>query len=237
MDLYEVLTDSVDSSATVERIIRGEAWTAAQLDDGSFGIAISLSLDTRPRIFKSLIGLKAKDAAQAVRSWNLSEASEAMAVINACLNTPSRIERLSAAGEYELKSTHDMDITGKKCAVIGHMSRQAEALRGADEVYIIERAPKDGDYPDSACEYLLPQCDIVVITASALVNKTMPRLLELAKNAKTVILGPTAPLCPELKSLGVYRISGMAVTDIIGFEDWMMRVKGNPYPFGRVFEI
>ena len=68
------------------------------------------------------------------------------------------------------------------------MSLQPGALDGASEVYIIERRPKPGDYPDSACEYLLPDCDIVIMTASAAINKTLPRLLELSKNSRIKLI-------------------------------------------------
>ena len=68
-------------------------------------------------------------------------------------------------------------------------------------------------------------------------NKTMPRLLELSRNAKTIVIGPTVPMCPELKSLGIDRLSGMVVTDKAGIIDWMQKVRGNPYPFGKSFTI
>ena len=42
---------------------------------------------------------------------------------------------------------------------------------------ILERDPVLGDYPDSACEYILPEQDYVFITGMTLVNKTLPHLL------------------------------------------------------------
>ena len=130
-----------------------------------------------------------------------------------------------------------LGVFGKKIALIGHLKLHPDALMGAKEVYIMDREPHEGDYPDSACEYILPGCDMVIITGSAAVNKTMPRLLELSRNAKTVVIGPTVPMCPELKSLGIDRLSGMVVTDKAGIIDWMQKVRGNPYPFGKSFTI
>ena len=114
---------------------------------------------------------------------------------------------------------------------------QPDALKGASEVYIIERDPKPGDYPDSACEYILPESDIVIMTASAAINKTLPRLLELSKNPVSIIIGPTTPLCPELKALGIDRLSGMAVRDKVTFEAWATASHGSPYKHGDVFMI
>lgn len=237
MDYYDILISGISDGLYVERIVHGCSWIAAELSDGRYGIALHDRLCSRGRMFPTLEGLTAREAAGAVRSWNLLEASEGMAVINAFYNTPGRMEALDARCDYDKSCTQGMVTEGKKIALIGHMSLQPDALRGAEAVYIIERSPKPGDYPDSACEYLLPDCDIVIITASAAINKTLPRLLELSKNAQTVIIGPTTPMCPELKSLGIARLSGMVVRDEAAFESWTLEEPGSPYPYGDVFMI
>jgi uncharacterized protein (DUF4213/DUF364 family) len=53
----------------------------------------------------------------------------------------------------------------------------------------------------------------VIITGSASINKTMPRLLELSKNAEIILTGPTVTCCPELLALGINRLSGRVVTE------------------------
>ena len=236
-DYYKILIDGMDDTLTVTGIVRGVAWVGAELSNGSFGIAMNTEGESVQRKFASLVGLGAKTAAQAVMSWSFNEASEAMAVINAYYNTPERMERLHLAADDAKSCTDGMDIEDKTVALIGHLKLGDEALKGAKEVYIIERDPRDGDLPDSACEYILPECDVSIITGSAAVNKTMPRLLELSRNAKTVVIGPTVPMCPELKSLGIDRLSGMVVTDKAGIVDWMRKVRGTPYPFGKSFTI
>ena len=236
-DYYKILIDGMNDTLTVTDIVRGVAWVGAELCNGSFGIAMNTEGESVQRMFASLVGLGAKQAAQAVMSWNFSEASEAMAVINAFYNTPERMERLHLADDSAKSCTDGMDIEGKTVALIGHLKLGEEALRGAKKVYIIEREPRDGDLPDSACEYILPECDVVIITGSAAINKTMPRLLELSESAKTVVIGPTVPMCPELKTLGIDRLSGMVVTDKTGIIDWMQKVRGTPYPFGKSFVI
>lgn len=236
-DYYKILIDGMDDTLTVTGIVRGVAWVGAELSNGSFGIAMNTESESVQRMFTTLVGLKAKTAAQAVMSWNFNEASEAMAVINAFYNTPERIKMLGYAADSEKSCTYGMDIESKTVAMIGHLKPGVDALRGAKEVYIIEREPCDGDLPDSACEYILPECDVVLITGSAAINKTMPRLLELSKNAKTIVIGPTVPMCPKLKALGIDRLSGMAVADKAGIIDWMQKVRGTPYPFGETFFI
>ena len=237
MDYYDILISGISDELYVSRIIHSKSWIAAELSDGRYGIALHDTLESRERMLPTLEGLTARAAAEAVRSWNFLEASEAMAVINAFYNTEEHMDKLNARCGYNKSCTQGLVTEGKKIALIGHLVLQPDALKGASEVYIIERNPKPGDYPDSACEYILPDCDIVVMTASAAINKTLPRLLELSKNAAAIIIGPTTPLCPELKSLGIHRLSGMVVRDKAEFEAWATANHGNPYPYGDVFMI
>ena len=237
MDYYDILIDGISPKLYVSRIVHGKSWIAAELSDGRYGIALHDTLQSRERMFPTLVGMPAREAAGAARSWNLLEASEGMAVINAFHNTSEHMHELGAQCGFDKSCTKGMVTEGKKIALIGHMSLQPGALDGASEVYIIERRPKPGDYPDSACEYLLPDCDIVIMTASAAINKTLPRLLELSKNAETIIIGPTTPMCPELKALGISRLSGMVIKDKTAFERWTLEKPGSPYPYGDVFMI
>ena len=47
----------------------------------------------------------------------------------------------------------------------------------------------------------------------------------------------SAPLCPELKTLGIDRISGLIIRDKEAFERWAVENHGSPYPYGDVFMI
>ena len=78
---------------------------------------------------------------------------------------------------------------------------------------IMDREEKPGALPDSACEFVLPECDLVIITGSAAINKTMPRLLALSQNAEVILTGPTVTCCPELLSLGINRLNGRVITE------------------------
>ena len=129
-----------------------------------------------------------------------------------------------------------MDLLGKRIGVIGHLNMPNAVYQQAKEVLILERNPRSGDYPDSACDYLLPQCDIVIMTASTLVNKTLPHLLDLCQNAYTILAGPSCPLCPGLLEMGLDRIAGLVVTDVAGMKEKIQKeIPGPPYPFGKPF--
>jgi uncharacterized protein (DUF4213/DUF364 family) len=124
-----------------------------------------------------------------------------------------------------------IDLKGKSLAMIGHLLGHSgireELLSQCSEYYVLEREPREGDYPDSACEYILPQSDIVVITGSASMNKTMPRLLELAENAEVILTGPSVPMCQELFSLGISRLYGVIIEDVDAMSRGIVESKGS----------
>ena len=216
-EYYNTLIDGIGTDAAVDRIVRGPAWTAAVLTDGRTGLAMHTDGESIARERGTLAGLSAREAAGAVMSWNFGEASEGMAVINAYYNTPEKERELCAGGE-STGSLGGLELEGKTIVFIGHLLHPGglteAAAKRAERYYIIERSPKPGDYPDSACEYLIEKSDIVVITGSAAVNKTLPRLLELSAGKQIIMTGPTVTLCPELREYGVSRLNGCVCRDI-----------------------
>jgi uncharacterized protein (DUF4213/DUF364 family) len=95
-------------------------------------------------------------------------------------------------------------------AVIGHF-RGLEKIASVCDLAILERRPQPGDYPDPACEDILPRSDFVFITGVTLINKTLPRLLALSRNAFVCLVGPTVPLDPRLLEMGVSLLGGLVV--------------------------
>ena len=211
-DYYDILLRGLDGCCTVSQLVHGVSWTAAVLSDGSCGVAMHTTGDTVPRMFDTLIGLPLKEAARAVLSWNMEEASEALAAVNAFYNRPD-----CAFLQPEAKTLDGVDLTGKTVGMVGHMIGHSnitqELLAPARQLYIMDREEKPGAMPDSACEYVLPLCDVVIITGSAAINKTLPRLLVLSRNAEVVLTGPTVSCCPALRELGIHRLSGRVITE------------------------
>jgi uncharacterized protein (DUF4213/DUF364 family) len=104
-------------------------------------------------------------------------------------------------------------VRGKKVAVIGHFMHLEQTLGGSCELSILERRPGPGDYPDSACEFILPEQDFVFSTGVTLINKTLPRLLELSRRQGMILAGPTVPLAPPLFGFGALDLQGLVITD------------------------
>ena len=218
-EYYDILLDSIpaDTGLTVARVVRGAAWTAAVLSDGGCGVGMRTAGESVPRRFESLVGLPLRSAAEALLSWNLEEASEGLAVVNAWFNRPEAVEAQGAF--YTASAIEGIPLAGKTVGFVGHMVRHGgsmspELLDAAKEYFILERDPKPGDYPDSACEYLLPACELVVVTGSAAINKTLPRILELSRGAEVALTGPSVSLCPALFAIpNLRRLNGSLITD------------------------
>ena len=219
-EMYDRLIDGIPEDILVEDYCIGSNWTLVKAE-GEFGIA--LTVQQRAGVAHNDVKIKGeplKKVAELVKSWYFLEASVGLAAINAWYNTPDKIKKMGlfekdqdGSDKGDAFKVFGEAVTGKKVAVIGHFPYIEKRLKPICDLSILEREPQKGDYPDSACEFILPEQDYVFITGMTLTNKTLPRLLELCKNAKVCLVGPSAPLTDILKDYGVYCISGFSATD------------------------
>lgn len=239
--LYDTLLNNMRGESALARVAHAEcgAHFAFAEAEASLGIAMAGDMDSvAPRRPAGLAGLTLREAAECAKSWNLREASMGVAAMNAYFNTTARINELGCAEPFENHAVRGLSFDGAVVGIIGHMHLTDEVHEKAARVYTLERRPQPGDYPDSACELILPQCDYVFISGSTLMNKTLPRLLRLAQGAYTVLLGPSVPLCPALLEHGIDRLSGMAVTDNAAMREHVCQaLPRSPYAMGTPFLI
>ncbi|MGJ0428146.1 Rossmann-like domain-containing protein [Methylobacter sp.] len=219
--IYELLLDYAASTARVDELTVGLVWTAckAQPDGGkTLGLAMSPGLPTRTLSWPgTLAGRTLGELAGWITDWEPYKATVGMAAINCSLNArelPAGLSIQPAPGLGNLAVFEHFlpQLQGKKVVVIGRYPG-IERYAGQIDLRIIERQTAPGDYPDPACEFLLPEADWVFLTASSLINKTFPRLAELSRNAVTVLMGPTVPWLPEFHEFGIDYLAGIEVTD------------------------
>jgi uncharacterized protein (DUF4213/DUF364 family) len=234
--LYDALIGNVTSAAPLLRTVGGECWAMAEAEEG-MGLGMMTPGDSIPALYPDgLCGLPLKEAARAAMSWNLTEASFGLAACNAFYNTPERMAALDCALPGNVYPTAGLDLHDKTVGIVGHMNGPRGLRDIARAVYVLERRPRLGDYPDAACDWLLPRCDVVIITGSSLINKTLPHLLELCKNAVTILTGPSVPMCPELLDCGIDRLGGFVVTGREAMDAQVRHnVHGSPYVCGESF--
>lgn len=236
MNLIDDIIKSVED-AKVKDVCIGLHWCAVQ--SRRCGLAMTI----HPSYHKCLITgcgeltkKSALELAGYANSWNLTEASVGVAAINSLIDPIG--ERANIFDFIRGKFSN----RNNKIAMIGHFpDRDVDPLREIGDVSIIEKNPQSGDFPDTAAEYLLPKSDVVLITGTALINKSMERLLYLSKNAFTVVLGPTTPMSDVFFDYGADAIGGVVVknpervlrkvsegahiSDIRGDIEFIMRLK------------
>ena len=104
--------------------------------------------------------------------------------------------------------TYQKESHGKKVVVLGHFPYMEQLLKPVCDLYIIDRFPWRGDYPETAIEYLVPDSDYVFIGGLYFLEKALPRILELAKDAFVGLVGPATVMSPILFDYGVDELDG-----------------------------
>lgn len=213
--LYDELVDAIPSTVTVTAGSAGLRWCQITSSEGGLGMAYTIPVQSRPAMYDepTFVGAPLRDIAALAKSWNLAEAGIGVAAMNAWYAQPERAKDNGftpcAANSWgQVFHPYSDAVTDKVVSVIGHFPFAGPPLASAAELRVLERLPQPGDYPDTACDYLLSDSDFVFISSSAFVNKTMPRLLELARDATTIVLGPSTPLSTLLFEYGADVVTG-----------------------------
>ncbi len=153
-----------------------------------------------------------KNALELVRmaySDNILEAAIGMAAVNSLLEVDeAKCRELNASQLIAERGK------GKKVAIVGHFPFVPRLREAADELWVTEKNPREGDFTEDEAENLIPRADVIGITGTAFTNHTIERLLKLCRpDAYVVIIGDTAPLSPVLFDHGINAISGTKVID------------------------
>jgi uncharacterized protein (DUF4213/DUF364 family) len=142
------------------------------------------------------------------RSEVLLEASIGMATVNSLIDIDE--SRCVEANAYEILVEKGR---GRNVAVVGHFPFIPVVRESAKNLWVIEKRPLEGDFPEEMAEEILPQCDVVGITGTTFINHTLEDLLAFCKGSFVALIGPTTPLTPILFDYGIDVISGSKVVD------------------------
>lgn len=202
---------------TVSDVRIGLCYSAVLLDDGSAGVAYTFrnELAYGCDVFhgsRPLAGKPAPETLAFLTSGDLICRAVGIATANALINCQQPglvggdITGLLAAGKND------------RVGMVGYFRPLVPRLKKmVKELLIFEKIPEKGEgvYPEQSALELLPTCSIAIITATALINGTLERLLETSRNCRQIaLLGATTPLAPEVfKSSGVTLLSGILITD------------------------
>ncbi len=227
---YNHLIEGIPEDVLVTDYCLGTKWSYVEAE---CGMGISFTAEGGlPRTHKmDLRGLKLRQVAELSKSWNFPEATLGVAALNAWYARHELLDPLGAVyDEAEDKpkvngrTNMKMDAFGlyrpsieatenARVVVVGHFPHVEEMAEYCN-LTVLERSCRDEwDTPDPACEYVIPGADFIFYTGVTIINKTAPRLLDLAKNARTVMVGPSVVMSPHLFDWGVEMMAGSVVAD------------------------
>lgn len=217
-EIYKRLVEGVPEDIMVKDVLVGNHWSIVEAESG-FGMAMNVSGGRGVyRLGSQALHMSLRDLAAQCASWNFLEASVGVAALNAWYSTP---ENAAAVGmKIEEKGSNDgfelyrRLCAGKKVTVVGHFPL-IERLASECELTVLERNPSGDDVPDPGCEYIIPHQDFTFITGITLTNKTLPRLLQLAKRSEgsCILVGPSVVPAPVLYEYGVDCMAGSVIAD------------------------
>ena len=203
LGLYDELLRPI-GPVRIARIVIGVNWTMVESETGC-GLAQTPRRDAPGCQPIAGAGDLAKrdlrSVADLIRSANPMETALGMAAINAFHNRPG----LKGSSENGLDAFAAVD---GPVTVVGRfpgLERHLQYFR------IVEREPRDGEFPEDEFGALAAESAGIVITASTLANKSAERLFELSVGKRIAIVGPGTPLAPSLHSLGVEVLAGSIV--------------------------
>ncbi|CAO3423139.1 DUF2478 domain-containing protein [Azospirillum endophyticum] len=204
--MYQDLVQGV-AEAEVRRVVTGAKWVLVETDDG-LGVAARQAPAVSPAAAmddpRRWAGRSLRDlATMAAQSWDALEISVGVAALNAHYNRPD------LAGTPGNGLDLFASVEGR-VVVIGSFPQLARRLPRAQ---VIDMNPRDGEYPEAACDWLLPGAEAVAVTASTFANRTLPRLLRVSAGATVAMIGPGTPLTPRLFDYGVHSLAGFVAVD------------------------
>ena len=214
MKVLDDLLSLKDANVSVRQVQVGVFWTAVV--SKNCGLASTFTKKEGPHDHKNgvrnpgrLMDKTARELAAYAKSDSLLEASIGMAAINSLIDIDEKICTELNAGDYLCSKAG-----GKKCAVIGHFPFVDKLKSAADTLWIIEQRPREGDCGTEEMERILPQCDVVGITGTSLINHTFDKILACCTpNSFKVMIGASTPLTPILFDHGIDALFGSKVVN------------------------
>ena len=206
MKLVDALLECVSGTeAEAARVLVGLHWITVQ--SRHTGMA---------HVFRGREGFELADAgtiqgkaitelAAGLKSWEPLEAGLGLAALSSLIEPQG--EKVNVF-DYIMSQA-----PGKTVTCIGRFPFYERLARTAARSFLLEMNPQAGELPPFAAEEVIPESDLVIITGTTLINKTLERLLELSRNGIAIVLGPSTPMSDVLFDFGASVIAGVRVVD------------------------
>lgn len=192
---------SMAQSKKVKDVRAGLGYTCVMLEGGVCGLAYTFRNELGSGcgildVAGSLLGMDADKIIPWAKESNRLKAAIGLAAINALINDPGKNwDRGNVLNAFTLCEADTFGMVGAFPPILFKVKTMTK------NIYVFEQNVLEGSglYPAQTMPLYLPQCDVVVITATSIINHTIDEVLSYCKNAKEVCLvGPSTPLCPEI---------------------------------------
>jgi uncharacterized protein len=206
MRLVDALLDSVSGTGgTVQRVMVGLHWIS--VESRFTGIAHTFRGREGAELEDAggILGKNVLEIAGRLRSWEPLDAGLGLAAL--CSLIEPRGENINVY-DYILSMA-----PGRTITCIGRFPFCRELAETSARTHLLEMNPREGELPPFAAEEVIPESDMVVITGTTLINKSLERLLELSRGKICVVLGPSTPMSDVLFDFGATVIGGIRVVD------------------------
>ena len=212
MKILRTLISSIEKDAPVQEVIVSTHSTL--VCSQRCGISSTI-LSTKPHGEEVIrdagfLHLKtAKELANYALSENPLEASIGLAAINSIIEIDPD---MAIPMDASLLATR-LSI-GKNVTVVGHFPFIPKVKEAASHCWVFEQNPIPGEYSAENTKDIIPQSDLIAISASTLINHTLENLLALCrKDAIVMLIGPSTTLSPLLFEFNIGILSGILVED------------------------
>jgi uncharacterized protein (DUF4213/DUF364 family) len=221
-DFYMLVDEIVDSTFEGVKGLKaadiriGLGYTAVLLEDGRCGLAYTLheqeyeSCCVIPEAGK-LVGRSISELVPWIKTQDVTACAVGLAAMNAAVAVPETAVESDIADLLPVESEDSVGMIGYFGPLVKPLKERVRDLS------IFERRPNPeyGILHESAARDILPACQVVIMTATAILNHTIDDLLDLSKSAREIaILGPSTPFLPEIFGRrGVTMLSGLQVID------------------------
>jgi hypothetical protein len=211
----DFLLPAADTHSVAE-VRLGLGYTAVELDDGRCGLAYTFRDELAEGCgvmsgAGTLAGRRAAELAQWAKSTDLLASGVGLATLNALIEAPPTTKDADLLAELKVTPDDIVGMVGYFGPFIGPIRSRSKAL------HVFERRREEGSgiLSESAAAEIRPQCQVVVLTATTLLNRTLDDLLACCRSAREVaIVGPSTPLLPAVFARwGVTLLSGVQVVD------------------------
>ncbi|BFH73901.1 DUF364 domain-containing protein [Sulfurisphaera javensis] len=194
----------------VKNVTIGLTWTCVLSKNCGMALTYKLPLFGEIANAGELENYTTGKLAELLYSWNLLEASVGLAAINSVIDPLWNYRGNGLDFMLEMSK-------GKKVVMIGKFPNVEKFKEIAQQFIILELNPYLIDplnniFPSTASEFVIEEADVLIITSSTIINKSVDRLIQLGKKAYKILVGPSTPMIKDLLDF-VDALAGIKVND------------------------